>query len=115
MAMVEPWRCTRVAASRQPAMCRSSEIAVWRAFEHPTGNDTATEPEHHHGQAATRAGLEVGHLRRRDHAVEIAEVFAHRGHDHAVAQLERADATRRQQVRVRLSLPPHVMNSPEFT
>ena len=77
----------------------------------PDGERHPHRPEHDHGQAPAGAGFEVRHLGIGHHAVEVTEVFAHRCHDHAVAQLQRADPRRRQQ----MLEPAHVMYSPEFT
>ena len=57
-------------------------------------------PEHHHGHPAFGPSLQVGGLVVRHLAVLVAQLFAHRGHDQAVAQLHGADAPRRQQMLV---------------
>ena len=44
MAILPPWACTRSAARFHDGMNLSSEIAVWRLLEHPTGWATPTEP-----------------------------------------------------------------------
>ena len=44
MAILPPWAWTRPAARRHDGMNRSSEMAVWRLLEQPTGWATPTDP-----------------------------------------------------------------------
>ena len=105
---VDPRR--RLAPAGDVAVVGDGGLAGVRAPDRERHRDRA---EHHHGQPAARTGFEVRHLGVRHHAVEVAQVFAHGGHDHPVAQLERADPPRRQEMLVQGVA--HVMYSPEFT
>ena len=86
----------------------SSDAAVWRSENDARGYAIDTEPTSNSAAPPAGTRLEVRRLVRADGAVVVAQLVAHRAHEDAVAQLERTDTPRRQQMseRVRHDQPP---------
>ncbi len=104
-ATFAPWRWTASVSRRRPGMLPSSDAAVWRRVERTGRVGDRHGPDDDEASTAAGPGLEPRHVGVADRAVGLAQVRAHRRHGDAVAQLERAEPPRRQQVLERRSHP----------